>query len=104
MTMQATEFIRRYSMHILPNKFMRIRHYGIFSSRKKKECINFARKQLLKNFAEWKVLKNKDYQTILLEKYEIDVTKCDKCKKGNLKEKEKLLPIAAPPKLCVNKL
>ena len=71
-------------MHILPNKFMRIRHYGILSSRKKKECINRIRKQLLKNYTEWKILKNKDYQNILLEKYEIDVTKCSKCKKGIL--------------------
>ncbi len=32
MTLDAREFIRRFSMHILPKGFVRIRHYGIVSS------------------------------------------------------------------------
>ena len=32
MTLDAIEFIRRYSMHILPKGLVRIRHYGILSS------------------------------------------------------------------------
>jgi len=32
------EFIRRYSLHVLPKGFTRIRHYGILSSTNKKEC------------------------------------------------------------------
>lgn len=37
--LKPMEFIRRYSMHILPKGFVRIRHYGILSSTaKKKGC------------------------------------------------------------------
>lgn len=36
MTLEATEFIRRFSMHILPKALVRIRHYGILSSTSKK--------------------------------------------------------------------
>ena len=40
------EFIRRFSMHILPKAFVRIRHYGILSSTAKKNAIAQIRKQL----------------------------------------------------------
>jgi hypothetical protein len=36
MTLSATEFLRRFCLHILPKGFRKIRHYGILSSRKKK--------------------------------------------------------------------
>lgn len=35
MTLEATEFIRRFCLHILPPKFVKIRHYGILASRNK---------------------------------------------------------------------
>jgi len=36
MTLLATEFLRRFCLHILPKGFRKIRHYGILSSRNKK--------------------------------------------------------------------
>lgn len=36
MKLSEREFIRRFSLHILPKRFMRIRHYGILSSSWKK--------------------------------------------------------------------
>jgi len=33
MTLDATEFVRRFLLHVLPSGFTRIRHYGILSSR-----------------------------------------------------------------------
>jgi hypothetical protein len=33
MTLDAFEFIRRFLLHILPDQFMKIRHYGILSNR-----------------------------------------------------------------------
>lgn len=35
MTLSATEFIRRFLMHVLPQRFMKIRHFGFLSSRGK---------------------------------------------------------------------
>lgn len=35
MTVTAEEFIRRFLMHILPNRFTKIRHYGLLSPRTK---------------------------------------------------------------------
>ena len=33
MTLSATEFTRRFLLHVLPNRFVKIRHYGILCSR-----------------------------------------------------------------------
>jgi hypothetical protein len=46
MTLDAMEFIRRFSMHILPKGYTRIRHYGILSSTSKKLSIPIIRAQL----------------------------------------------------------
>lgn len=39
LTLDAMEFIRRFSLHILPKGFVRIRHYGILSSTRKKTTL-----------------------------------------------------------------
>jgi hypothetical protein len=46
MTLDALEFIRRYSLHILPKGLVRIRHYGILSSTGKKEAAICIKEQL----------------------------------------------------------
>ncbi len=39
MNAQAGQFIRRFLMHVLPNGFHRIRHYGLLASGTKTETI-----------------------------------------------------------------
>ena len=46
MTIAADEFIRRFLLHSLPPGFQRIRHYGHFASRKKKESLALCRQLL----------------------------------------------------------
>lgn len=46
MSLDALEFIRRFSMHILPKAFVRIRHYGILSSTAKTKCAIQIKEQL----------------------------------------------------------
>jgi hypothetical protein len=40
MMLSAHEFLRRFCMHILPPKFMKIRHYGFLANRSKKNSEN----------------------------------------------------------------
>lgn len=49
MTLPATEFIRRFAQHILPHRFVRIRHYGILSSSWKRGRLQKLQKQLKVN-------------------------------------------------------
>jgi hypothetical protein len=43
MTLDAHEFIRRFLIHVLPDGFHRIRHYGLFANRGRAENIARAR-------------------------------------------------------------
>lgn len=46
LTLNSMDFVRRFSLHILPKAFVRIRHYGILSSTAKIKAIAEIRKQL----------------------------------------------------------
>ena len=48
MTLSALEFIRRFSLHILPRGLVRIRHYGILGNNRRKKDIAAAREILEK--------------------------------------------------------
>jgi hypothetical protein len=43
MTLSLTEFLRRFSLHILPPRFVKIRHYGLLSNRDRHARIAQAR-------------------------------------------------------------
>ena len=46
MTLDAAEFIRRLLLHVLPNGFRRIRHYGLFAGAVRARNIERARQAL----------------------------------------------------------
>jgi Putative transposase/Transposase zinc-binding domain len=46
MTLDTSEFIRRFLIHVLPKGFHRIRHYGLFAGGTKAKCIATARSLL----------------------------------------------------------
>lgn len=64
MNLEAGEFIRRFSLHILPKGFMRIRHYGILSSSRKQKTLPVIHKQFN---SEYKVKEKKDWKQISTE-------------------------------------
>jgi hypothetical protein len=51
LTMSAEEFLRRFVQHVLPKGFMKIRHYGLLSSRQREARLRQARKLLLPKLA-----------------------------------------------------
>ena len=46
MTLTALEFMRRFLLHVLPKRFMKIRHYGILANRGKFDRIRRCRRML----------------------------------------------------------
>ena len=46
MTLTAAEFIRRFLLHVLPDGFMRIRHYGYLANRHRREKLATCRRVL----------------------------------------------------------
>jgi hypothetical protein len=46
MTLDATEFIRRFLLHVLPSGFVKIRHFGFQSNRNRRSMLSLCRKLL----------------------------------------------------------
>lgn len=78
MTLSGEEFIRRFLMHVPPKGFVRLRHYGILSTRNKTKKITLCRNLLgcRKLIAK---LKDKEMPEIMQILYKIDICKCKSC-------------------------
>ena len=83
MTLDAQEFIRRFLLHVLPDGFMRIRHFGFLANRTKKHSLPQCRK-LLGLGAALPELPKKSAHDLLLELTGIDLSRCPRCQKGTL--------------------
>ena len=92
MTLEATEFIRRFLLHVLPHKFVKIRHYGILSNRNRKTKLKICKKRIGSVYKyRKKELKKKSASEILLLLTGIDLHQCPCCKKGKMVSAEKIL-------------
>ena len=82
-SLEAHEFIRRFLLHVLPDGFMRIRHFGFLANRAKKHALPQCRK-LLGLSAALPELPKKSAHDLLLELSGIDLSRCPRCLKGTL--------------------
>lgn len=89
LTLPVMEFIRRFLMHIVPKRFVRIRYYGLLSHRTKNlnidDCYNFYNKSRKKK------QEKKNYRELFQIVTSKDICKCPACKSGNMVRK-KILP------------
>jgi hypothetical protein len=77
-------------MHVLPDKFVKIRHYGILSNRNRKTKLKRCKEILGVEVKQSK--DKKSWQELLLELTGKDPSICPKCKTGRLVRKEFLHP------------
>lgn len=78
MTVTGVEFIRRFLMHVPPRKFVRIRHYGVLSTRSKGKKLVTCRNQLgCKKYLSR--LKGKSKAEIIKILYQVDICICKSC-------------------------
>ncbi len=61
MSLTAEEFIRRFLLHVLPEKFMKIRYFGFLSNINKKQAIHLIRRLMGSNAA----LPEKQNETVI---------------------------------------
>ena len=92
MALHAHEFMRRFLLHILPDKFVKIRHYGLLGNRSRKKLLDICREILKVDFVQH-VKKVKTWQEKLYETTGIDVTCCPSCCKGKMIHIQELLPV-----------
>lgn len=94
MTLNPQEFIRRFTMHILPDRFVKIRHYGILGNRNKqlkfKRCLEIFRVKPKKD-------DSLSSAELFFKLTGIKIGMCKVCEKGNLIKKDKLMPLRYLP-------
>jgi len=100
MTLEAFEFIRRFLLHILPDNFVKIRHYGLLSNRNRKTKLRRCQKILgSTSNGKQQSTESESWEELLFELTGIDPRICPCCKKGRMVTREILSPQGpAPPR------
>jgi len=83
MTVSVVEFVRRFLLHVLPDRYQRIRYYGFLSNRNRKKALELCFK-ILGKIREAKQSKNIDVLELIKNLFGHDLTLCPECKKGRL--------------------
>ncbi|MDZ7846957.1 MAG: transposase [Owenweeksia sp.] len=100
MELDAMEFLRRFSLHILPKGFPRIRHYGFLASRHKAERLELARKAI--GVPPQPKAEKQSWQQLAKERLGFDAAKCPACG-GKMEPLGEFLPGRPPPLLYLSK-
>ena len=99
MSLNATDVLQRFCLHILPSGFVRIRHYGILSTRCKSQCLEDARFSL---GAATPQKQTTDWKTIAFKRFGFDPDRCPSCGEGKMVLIEKFPPERGPPASIFN--
>ena len=91
-TLEATEFIRRFLLHVLPEGFMRIRHCGFLGSPSKKKNLERLREILPLHDTPEKP-ERKTTAQLMLELTGIDITRCPSCGVGTMRRVALIPPL-----------
>lgn len=79
MTVDADEFIRRFLLHVLPDRFVKIRHYGLLGNRCRRKKLDQCRELLSCTRHNKAEQKTETWQDALHRIAGIDVAKCPAC-------------------------
>ena len=93
MTLEANEFIRRFLLHVLPHGFQRIRHFGFYGNRYRKEKLALCRRLLKQPALKEDVVIPVDYRDLFEQLTGHSLRKCPHCDGGNMKIVATLLRI-----------
>ena len=83
LTLKATEFIRRYLLHILPRGFMKIRYFGFLGHANKKVSIPLLR-LLIDPKAKIAIKLAETVQEMMMRLTGVDLSLCPECGKGKM--------------------
>ena len=83
MTLSADEFLRRFLLHVLPEGFQRIRHYGLFSNRHRAD--NLTRCRELLGVSAPVAPPPQDYRERHRQLTGQDLLQCPQCKQGQMR-------------------
>ncbi len=96
MTLEATEFLRRFSLHILPPRFVKIRHYGFLSSRRKANELLVLQGKTIETTPQPVPMPKLPWQEVCRQRLNYDPEQCPCCQSGRMKTIEIILPRSPP--------
>ena len=95
--LKGVEFLRRFCLHILPYRFVKIRRYGIYNETVKRKLeLEFVEKEKPDLTLEKPDKENETVQERFLRLTNVDIYKCPFCNNGKMQRIRKLPPIRAP--------
>jgi len=83
MTLQATEFLRRFCLHILPPGYRKIRYYG-FMANVHSALLQVQQKEMGVTVQTGREIKKLSWKLIAKQKLNYDADRCPVCKKGTM--------------------
>ena len=83
MTLEATEFLRRFCLHLLPRGFRKIRYYG-FMANVHSALLQVQQKEMGVAVQTGKAIKKISWKAIAKQKLNYDADQCPVCKKGKM--------------------
>jgi hypothetical protein len=92
MKVAADEFLRRFLVHTIPPGFQRIRHYGLFSNRNRKEALASCRRLLATPIADLLPCPAQDFRELYQQLTSVNLRSCPHCGSGQMRVIEILLP------------
>lgn len=95
----AEEFLRRFLLHILPDRFVRIRHFGILANRSRRTKLARCR-TLLAQPPPPSPVPGESVEALMLRLTGIDLALCPVCRRGRMRVEEILPPVpfhSTPP-------
>jgi hypothetical protein len=99
MTLKAAEFIRRFLLHVLPDGFQRIRHYGFLAHRYRQAKLARCRQLLGVGIAPVARADKPDYRDLYEKLTGKSLHDCPVCHQGHMVRVEILPPLSRPPPL-----
>lgn len=95
MTLSGEEFLRRFLLHVLPERFVRIRYYGLLANRHREQALALCREVVSGAPIRTKLTKS-DWQSLLQSLTGLDPTRCEVCGQNALRPIGELAPAQAP--------
>lgn len=97
MTLDAMEFLRRFTLHVLPRGFNRIRHHGLLANRNKRALLARARAALDAPAPVQAKATPESVRAFWQRVAGIDIERCLHCRHGTLRLVAILIPQTHPP-------
>ena len=94
MELDVDEFLRRFLLHIVPNGFVRIRHFGLLANRRRRAALAQCRALLAQPPAPLALPES--VRDLMLRVTGLDIERCPICQDGLLRLVAVLAPIPLP--------